>query len=1338
MTLERARAAWRVRDWQAVLEAVGSRDDAPALVLRSHAWRWTAAVDRALEAAELALARATQESVRHQALDVFARALPSARRSTEAGLVERLEEPDIPLLRATASFVRAERAFYRRDPGLLAACERLIRDVERLGEPADLADTLGSCAFWVHENGARSQAAVWAERAEQCVGEAGFEHALARARSIAVRLPLSSPHAIRQLQRAVPFIDRWGTPWLRVQTLSGLATMLAETERYDEAVRAAARASAVCRSEVPAALGKVRWAESWVQLLAGDPAIAQTAIEVRSLLPDGEAARTSQVVDWMVQAEGGDFTGLEAELLRTAPRLRRLGVVPYYWSIAMNRIASRAEEAGQTGISVLATREILEVGEVPERDAAVARITRLPSDSPVPIGPFVVRRQVGAGGMGAIWTDDVHAVKLLTLTDPRAVAMFEEEIAAVARLRHPNIVPVVDAGRVGPAAATQLGVDPETPWLAMPLAQGSVHDQLDSLDWDRASAIICDVLDGLAAAHAAGLLHLDIKPANVLLDGERARLSDFGLQASIGNVVRPSGTPAYMAPERFRSRPLGIEADLYAVGCMLWELVAGAPPWDGEPEEVARAHLERPLPDLVPRFTIPSGLPAILGELLDKTPVHRPAHARLVRMRIASLDPDPHPAGVPVAIEEAGEITFDFGLESSGSFPGPPTEEPMVVELPDWRELMNPSWQQLEGTGLFHVHRPPVLGLDDQKDVLWSMLGGVVTGGRPAMVVLEGEESAQELVDWFEDAAGRCGLAEVLPAGHLSFRFPASVTCIRRSVPGALELEKALERIDEGCPLLLIVVGERPGRGVHLVVPPPTPATLRERLALWFPLTSPVRLLLSEWSAGRLGPVLEVLQKWAAEDRLVDTEDGWAVRGEPDLQERVADVEVVDALSDTARRSLQCLALGDEEIDRAESVEVLRAFGLDWPTRVVRMLVTRRVLWVDRDAGTVRFLDPALRATLCTGPLDPRAVRMAWADVASEPGREGAFLARAGAFERAIPLLVQGTRALAHMGRLPEARRLREALVDALGRVGADDDHPARVTVSVSAGALLPTTTAALRAAVEQADASMAAGCSDPHDAAWARLTLSTYADPPLDWEERREILARAYAIGPETHAGVLAAADRAVRGRWRGDLDGEAWIHWAVDGLNRLGFHGYAAHVEANWATANGDMDAAHAHLQRAIEHAESTAIRAASWTELGVLAERQGDDERSIACFVEAIRLASHTGNDAEARLALAEMWVRQGRLEGVGMAVRVRYRLRRFAIHRLTIATLQLAAIPPDSDDTHPALEAVRAEVDPAQLHPAHVDTLDHVTAMRAARGWSVAGFDALRQHLTDLCS
>ena len=249
-------------------------------------------------------------------------------------------------------------------------------------------------------------------------------------------------------------------------------------------------------------------------------------------------------------------------------------------------------------------------------------------------GRYVLDDQIGYGGYGEVWraTDTVLtrpvAVKLL---HPRytqrsqALARFRAEARHAGGLSHENIAQVFDYGE--PA-------DGQPPYLVMELVDGpSLETVLTGgpLDDSRTMDIVAQAASGLQAAHAAGMIHRDIKPGNLLLaPGGTVKITDFGIAHTIGSAPLTTtgeliGTPGYLAPERAMGERATPASDLYSLGMLAYECLAGAPPFRGTPLEVALAHRDRPLPPLPPSVAV--GVAALVMRLAAKDPDRRPNDA---------------------------------------------------------------------------------------------------------------------------------------------------------------------------------------------------------------------------------------------------------------------------------------------------------------------------------------------------------------------------------------------------------------------------------------------------------------------------------------------------------------------------------------------------------------------------------------------------------------------------------------------------------------------------------------------------------------------------------------
>ena len=266
-------------------------------------------------------------------------------------------------------------------------------------------------------------------------------------------------------------------------------------------------------------------------------------------------------------------------------------------------------------------------------------------------GEYRIGRPLGRGGMNAVYEavqislDRTVALKVITpelSSDPDFLEMFREEARLAAALDHPNVLPIYHAGAAPDGRL----------FVAMRLARGGdlaehLH-RVRRLDPPEALQILTQVAAALDDAHDAGLVHRDVKPANVLLErrdsGSQAYLSDFGLARRLtdahGDSGRAAGTAEYMAPEQIEGGPVDRRADVYAFGCLVHRCLTGDVPYRRDTrEQVLVAHLNAPIPR--PGAMVP-GLPAILDavvrDALEKDPERRPNSARrLIERATAEL-----------------------------------------------------------------------------------------------------------------------------------------------------------------------------------------------------------------------------------------------------------------------------------------------------------------------------------------------------------------------------------------------------------------------------------------------------------------------------------------------------------------------------------------------------------------------------------------------------------------------------------------------------------------------------------------------------------------------------
>jgi serine/threonine-protein kinase len=284
--------------------------------------------------------------------------------------------------------------------------------------------------------------------------------------------------------------------------------------------------------------------------------------------------------------------------------------------------------------------------------------------SPLVVGPdpligcvlaarYRVDRLVGEGAAGRVYEASHatlrrrYAVKVPANTmaaDEKARLRFLHEAEAASRLDHPNVAAVIDVGET----------DGGLPYMVMELASGdtlsrviAVREQipvLEALDIARQIAL------GLDHAHQSGLVHRDLKPGNIMVDRRdcRPRILDFGLALvpDLGEAARLTtrgivvGTPQYMSPEQARGRAIDHRTDIFALGLILYEMIAGCMPFDGDALDVVTRNVSEPLPrfkDRVPGLLVDEEVETLIDELTAKKPEHRPRDAAEVARMLAAL-----------------------------------------------------------------------------------------------------------------------------------------------------------------------------------------------------------------------------------------------------------------------------------------------------------------------------------------------------------------------------------------------------------------------------------------------------------------------------------------------------------------------------------------------------------------------------------------------------------------------------------------------------------------------------------------------------------------------------
>ncbi len=260
---------------------------------------------------------------------------------------------------------------------------------------------------------------------------------------------------------------------------------------------------------------------------------------------------------------------------------------------------------------------------------------------------YRLERELGQGGMATVYlAEDLkhrRQVAIKVLSPELAAALggerFLREIETTAGLQHPHILALYDSGRVADGQAG--GAPTEILYYVMPYVEGeSLRDRMSrekQLPIEDALQITREVADALGYAHARGIVHRDIKPENILLSNGHAVVADFGIAKAVteagGDTLTQTGmaigTPHYMSPEQASAEPVDGRSDLYALGCVLYEMLAGEPPYTGPTAQaIVAKRMLQPVPHVaVMRDTVPQHVDQVLTRALAKSPADRFATA---------------------------------------------------------------------------------------------------------------------------------------------------------------------------------------------------------------------------------------------------------------------------------------------------------------------------------------------------------------------------------------------------------------------------------------------------------------------------------------------------------------------------------------------------------------------------------------------------------------------------------------------------------------------------------------------------------------------------------------
>jgi serine/threonine protein kinase len=394
------------------------------------------------------------------------------------------------------------------------------------------------------------------------------------------------------------------------------------------------------------------------------------------------------------------------------------------------------------------------------------------------LGDYRILRVLGQGGMAVVFeAEDTRlgrrvAVKAMLpriAADPLAKGRFVREAKAAAAVEHDHVVPIHHIAEAG-------GV----PYIVMPFLKGESLDERLKRDGTLPIAEVLrigrEVAEGLAAAHAQGLVHRDIKPGNLWLEGRRGRVKilDFGLArpavasgpgAEITQSGAVVGTPAYMSPEQGRGLPVDFRTDLFSLGGVLYRACTGRTPFQGPDVASILMALAADTPEDPRKLnpTVPPGLSMLIRRLLEKEPARRPASAADVARQLApAIEPLPSDA-------DGGRPESDFDSKDTSEFPS--SVFPEAIDLPEPAPARSRRGRWIAAAvavlvvGITLFFAPTIIRVATNQGVL------VVEVEDPTVIVEVKTGTVQVLYDFggrprtVEVEAGRDGTVEVRDQG---------------------------------------------------------------------------------------------------------------------------------------------------------------------------------------------------------------------------------------------------------------------------------------------------------------------------------------------------------------------------------------------------------------------------------------------------------------------------------------------------------------------------------------------------------------------------------------------